>query len=157
MSAAGRTAPTHAARARWISALAAAHPDDFAATLPAWPTDAQWLRAPQTGLAMVRARTGGTGAQFNLGEVAVTRCALKLADGTVGIAYVRGRDERHARIAAWLDARLQQAERDGTLDAALAQWIAPLQTARAARRAKLRAKAQTTRVDFFTVVRGDDQ
>ena len=54
-----------------------------------------WLRRPETGLMMVEARTGGTGQRFNLGEVTVTRCALRLPEangqtttdnGVVGVA-----------------------------------------------------------------------
>ncbi len=138
-----------------MSSLAAALPQELAAV--AWPADAHWLRRPQTGLVMVRARTGGTGAQFHLGEVAVTRCALKLADGTVGLAYVRGRDAAHAQTAALLDAHLQQAEAADQLDTAWARWIAPLEAARAARRAAAQARAQTTKVEFFTVVRGENE
>ena len=138
-----------------MSSLAAALPQELAAV--AWPADARWLRRPQTGLVMVRARTGGTGAQFNLGEVTVTRCALKLGDGTVGLAYVRGRDTHHAKLAALLDARLQQAQTRGELDAALARWIAPLDLARRARHAERHARSQSTRVDFFTVVRGENE
>lgn len=146
-----------AARARWMSTLAAAQAEELAATALPWPDDACWLRRPHTGLVMVRARTGGTGPQFNLGEVAVTRCALRLADGTVGLAYVRGRDTAHAQRAALLDARLQQAQARGELDAALARWIAPLDATCNARRAAQQARAQTTRVDFFTVVRGENE
>jgi len=149
----GRTAP----RAHWMSALATAQTQALEALTPPWPDDAHWLRRPQTGLVMVRARTGGSGAQFNLGEVTVTRCALKLTDGTVGLAYVRGRNTRHAQLAALLDARLQQAQAKGELEAALARWIAPLDLARRTRHAEQHARAQSTRVDFFTVVRGENE
>ena len=45
---------------------------------------AHCLRPPETGLVMVRGRMGGSGGKFNLGEVAVTRCAVRLDGGTVG-------------------------------------------------------------------------
>ena len=32
---------------------------------------------------MVRGRVGGTGAPFNLGEMSVTRCSVRLADGSL--------------------------------------------------------------------------
>ena len=71
----------------------------------------QWLRRPETGLMMVQGRAGGTGERFNLGEVTVTRCALRphgaSRDGAVGVAYVLGRDHRQARLAALADALLQ--------------------------------------------------
>src|SRR3546814_16146802 len=63
-------------------------------------------------MVMVRARAGGTGEQFNLGQMTVTRCALKLAGGDatpscVGLGYVQGRSTRHAELAAVSDALLQ--------------------------------------------------
>lgn len=112
----------------------------------------RWLRVPETGGVMVRGRMGGTGAPFNLGEMTVTRCALALEDGAVGHAYVQGRDKRHAEQAALVDALMQGAEagrlRAGLLEP-LAARMRAIQDARAAR-------AAATKVEFFTLVRGDD-
>lgn len=112
----------------------------------------RWLRVPETGGVMVRGRMGGTGAPFNLGEMTVTRCALALEDGAVGHAYVQGRDKRHAEQAALVDALMQGAEagrlRAGLLEP-LAARMKAIQDARAAR-------AAATKVEFFTLVRGDD-
>ena len=69
------------------------------------------LRGPETGLVMARGRQGGDGAPFNLGEMTVTRCTVRLEDGTVGHAYVAGRDMRQAELAAVLDAALQDPAR----------------------------------------------
>jgi len=107
-----------------------------------------WLRPPEVGAAMVRGRAGGTGAPFNLGEMTVTRCALRLAGGQVGHAYVAGRSRDKARIAALCDALMQDpdhaaAVRDGVL--------APLAGAAAEARARDAAKAAATRVEFFTM------
>lgn len=152
--------PTNEAydRAAWMSVLAGA-PASVLSTLPDAepPSGTQWLRRPETGLVMVRARSGGTGGQFNLGEMAATRCAVRMPDGTVGIAYVRGRDTDHATRAAVLDARLQQALREGAIATSWARWIAPLIAERDARRACDAARVETTRVNFFTVVRGEDE
>jgi alpha-D-ribose 1-methylphosphonate 5-triphosphate synthase subunit PhnG len=111
------------------------------------------LRAPELGLVMVRGRAGGTGAPFNLGEMTVTRCSVELGDGRVGHAYVAGRDGRHAETAAVFDALLQDEARRAEL---LSQVIEPLLEAREARRRQARASAATTRVDFFTMVRGEE-
>ncbi|GHF48234.1 hypothetical protein GCM10017056_19720 [Seohaeicola zhoushanensis] len=111
-----------------------------------------WLRRPETGGVMVRGRMGGTGGAFNLGEMTVTRCALKLADGTVGHAYVQGRDAAHATRAALTDALLQTgraAEVQGAV-------IGPLAREAAARRSARAEKAAATKVEFFTMVRGED-
>lgn len=152
----------NAARAAWLRVLAMAPTEALAAAyarlgqsaaLPAW----RLLRKPESGMAMVRARAGGTGAQFNLGEITVTRCAVVLEDGdaggTVGVAYVQGRGTRHAQQAAVLDALLQRpAWHQRVHDAVLA----PLADAHAARTAQQAATAAQTRVEFFTMVRGED-
>ena len=102
---------------------------------------------------MVRARAGGTGLRFNVGETTVTRCAVQLVDGPVGHAWVRGRDARHAERAAVLDALLQDGGRRAELEAGV---IEPLARAREARRRAATVRAAATRVDFFTMVRGED-
>ena len=144
------------ARRRWMSVLALAPADELAAAtrraLPA-PPRYRVLRGPETGLAMVRARAGGTGTRFNLGETTVTRCTVQLEDGGgVGHAYVRGRDGRHAEIAALLDALLQDPAYRPRLEDAV---VAPLERAHAERRHAAAARAACSRVEFFTLVRGE--
>lgn len=106
------------------------------------------IRGPEGGLAMVRGRAGGGGAPFNLGEMTVTRCTVRTPDGTIGHAYVCGRDGRHAELAAVVDALMQQAEHAGTLERHV---IAPLEAADNARRAMIAAKAEATKVRFFAM------
>src|SRR3982074_323537 len=50
------------------------------------------LREPESGLVMVRGRIGGDGAPFNLGEATVSRAAVRLSTGEVGLGYPLGRD-----------------------------------------------------------------
>lgn len=107
------------------------------------------LRAPETGMVMVRARAGGDGAQFNLGEMTVTRCAVRLACGTVGHAYVAGRDQRKAELAAVLDALLQTEAHGPPLRTGLIATEAARQEA--TREDALR-RAAATKVDFFSMV-----
>lgn len=119
----------------------------------------QWLRRPETGLMMVRGRIGGTGAKFNVGEVPVTRCTVRLADSagtvhTTGTAWVQGRDQRHAELAARLDAMLQQPDHH---DAVRQTVIEPLERAQAGARALRSRKAASTTVEFYTLARGEDQ
>ena len=138
------------ARQTWIGLLARAPLE----TLEAWaaggvPTHT-WLRRPETGLVMLRGRTGGTGARFNLGEMTLTRCALRLESGEAGIAYVQGRSQRHAELAALADGLLQSPAGAPALQRDL---IAPLQQQLAQRRHRERSHAQATRVEFFTLVR----
>ena len=143
------------ARARWMSALAQAGP---VAVEAAWdrlesPPSYQLLRAAETGLVMVRGRAGGTGAPFNLGEMTVTRCSVALEDGRVGHAYVPGRDGRHAERAAVLDAILQD---EGARERLERLVIGPLVAARQAREEETRARVAGTKVEFFTMVRGEE-
>ncbi len=114
--------------------------------------DTTWLRPPEVGSVMVRGRTGGTGAAFNLGEMTVTRCSLKLACGSVGHAYVQGRRKDDAGAAALVDALMQTDRADQVADAVLV----PLQAEEVERKAARAAKAASTRVEFFTMVRGED-
>ena len=138
-----------------MSALAQAHAAALEAAWErlAWRPSYRVLRAPEVGLVMVRGRAGGTGAPFNLGEMTVTRCSVELGDGRVGHAYVPGRDRRHAETAAVLDAMLQDPAARATLER---EVVAPLLDARAARQRAARAGAARTRVEFFTMVRGEE-
>lgn len=138
-------------RQGWLSALAKAAPADL---LPLWAElqapDAVTLRPPETGMVMVRGRAGGSGDAFNLGEMTVTRCAVRLASGETGIGYVSGRDKRHAYAAAVLDAMMQSATLRAEAEAGV---IAPLVAAARARGQQLSRKAKATQVEFFTMVR----
>lgn len=110
------------------------------------------LRKPEIGLVMLRGRTGGDGAPFNLGEATVTRAAVRLACGTVGYSYLLGRDAAKARLAAVLDAALQ-AGHSAVIEQAFAQ---PVRRRLAEDRARDNGRTAATRVDFFTLVRGED-
>ncbi len=122
--------------------------------LAAVGSDAEFadLRAPETGLVMLRGRIGGTGSAFNVGEATVTRAAVRLASGEIGFSYVLGRDAKKARLAAVCDALWQTDSRE-----LIEQHVlAPLRQAREARLEHERARTAATKVDFFTLVRGED-
>ncbi len=143
------TPSPHAVRQKWMAVLARASAQELAdglAALPALP-EAEVLRAPETGLVMVRGRAGGDGDAFNLGEMTVTRCAMRLG-ANIGHAYVAGRDHTKARLAALLDAALQDA---ALHDAFMQAVVEPLAAAQQAARAAEARKAAATRVDFFTM------
>ena len=147
--------PEQAARRRWMSVLAKARLDELEG---AWEELAEkpaydWLRRPEIGMVMVRARTGGSGGQFNLGQMTVTRCTLRLATGEAGVGYVQGRSKRHAELAAVFDALLQDAARRPRLEDDV---IAALEAAHLARREDRSRKANATKVNFFTLVRGEN-
>lgn len=138
-------------RKGWMSLLAKAPPERLAALMPQMP-DHALLRGPEAGAVMVRGRIGGTGGPFNLGEMTVTRCSVRLTCGTVGHAWVQGRDKTHARRAAVADALMQTAAAGGLR----AEVLAPLEAEAAATRAARTGKADATKVEFFTMVRGED-
>ena len=111
------------------------------------------LRPADTGLVMLRGRIGGDGAPFNAGEATVTRAAVQIASGEKGFSYVLGRDARKACLAALCDALWQtQAHRQSIEQ----HVLAPLRATQHERRALKRAQTAATRVDFFTLVRGED-
>jgi len=143
-----------APRKAWMSLMARAPEGRVSALLDrAAPRPAfTWLRAPEVGSAMVRGRAGGTGAPFNLGEMTVTRCALTLDSGETGHAYVQGRRKADAEAAALVDA-LMQTDAAGDLHSKV---LDPLEAEATARTSTRAAKAAATKVDFFTMVRGDD-
>lgn len=136
------------ARRDRMGLLARSRPDRLAALFTRLPAH-ELLRAPECGAVMVRGRAGATGAPFNLGEMTVTRCSLRLGDGAVGHAYVQGRDKDHALRAAALDALGEQG----------ASIVAPiLETLRAEEADRRNARAEraaATKVAFFTMVRGE--
>ena len=140
------------ARKAWIATLAKSAPARLAALLPGLP-DHSLLRSPEVGAVMVRGRAGATGVPFNLGEMTVTRCSVRLQDGPVGHAWVQGRDKDHARRAAVVDA-LMQTEAADQVRAAI---LTPLAADAAAARAQRADRAASTKVDFFTMVRGEDK
>lgn len=144
--------PDLPARADWIGLLARAKPDRLAQLFPDLPPH-DLLRQPEICAVMVQGRTGAIGQPFNIGEVTVTRCALRLASGEIGHAHVQGRDKAHATRAAVLDALMQTDQ--ATVLATMV--LAPLRAEEDARRAARADKAAATRVEFFTLVRGEDQ
>jgi alpha-D-ribose 1-methylphosphonate 5-triphosphate synthase subunit PhnG len=139
-----------ASRQRWMAVLARATHAEIAALMEDGPLLPAFtvLRGPEAGLVMVRGRTGGAGSAFNLGEVSVTRCTVRDADGRIGHSYVRGRDAAQAQLAARLDAVLQDAAYHDEIETAV---IARLADAQAKRTAASARKAAATRVQFFTL------
>lgn len=112
----------------------------------------EWLRKPEVGSVMIRGRMGGTGSAFNMGEMTVTRCALKLGAGVVGHGYVQGRSKADSEAAALVDALMQTDQADAVRAKVLDTLEAEQREAR-----ELRArKAASTKVDFFTMARGED-
>ena len=110
------------------------------------------LRELENGLVMVRGRIGGDGAAFNLSEATVSRAAVRLSSGEVGFGYSLGRDREKARMIALCDAMVQSDQFAGAVET---EVLAPLREAMIAERNRKAAEAAATRVDFYTLVRGE--
>lgn len=144
--------PAQDARRAWMSTLAKARSQDLLAAWSNLPQRPRYtaLRAPEHGLVLVRGRMGGAGAAFNVGEMTVTRAAVRLESGETGLSYVAGRSREHAEIAAAVDAMMQS---DTLRPLVEADVVDLLKTAHETRRTLEARKAAATRVDFFTMVR----
>jgi alpha-D-ribose 1-methylphosphonate 5-triphosphate synthase subunit PhnG len=144
------TADSTSARQHWMSVLARASAAAIEAGLTCAGPLPNWIRVrgPETGLVMVRGRAGGSGSPFNLGEMTVTRCTIRLDSGATGHAYVAGSDERQAELAAVADALLQSPAARALLHD---QLIGPLAEAQREQRQIRAEKAAATRVEFFAM------
>lgn len=132
-------APADALKQAWIEA--------------GFEVEAHAVRGPEIGLVTVRGRIGGGGAPFNFGEATVTRATVRLSTGEVGHAYALGRDKEKARLSAIADALWQDPARRDDVEIRL---LAPLRAVLADADRRRRAETAATKVDFFTMVRGED-
>ena len=142
-------------RRYWMGVLARASTEELEEAWQNLEKQPQYcfLRPVETGLAMVQARMGGTGRPFNMGEMTITRCTVRIEPGYIGHAYVTGRRPRLAELAAVFDALLQD---NAYQDILLRTAIHPLREKQERFRNAVVLKTAATKVDFFTMVRGDD-
>ena len=143
-------------RQRWMSVLSKTSEYQL---VNAWQElsnkpDYDFLRSPETGLIMVRGRAGGVGQKFNLGEMTMTRCSVQISGGAIGHGYVKGRSTRHAELAAVFDALMQDPTNSQKLEVDLIQ---PLEDDLNIQKSETAKKAEATKVEFFTMVRGEDE
>src|SRR5215469_11338046 len=138
-----------AQRCRWMGVLARAARSELEAAWQALiaPPPYTHVRKPETGLVLVRGRAGGTGAAFNLGEMTMTRCAVRIETSErrfVGLSFVAGRDIRRAELAAVFDALLQDPARHAAIEAAVS---GPIEARLTAGRRSRAAEVAATKVD----------
>jgi alpha-D-ribose 1-methylphosphonate 5-triphosphate synthase subunit PhnG len=145
-----------AGRQAAMAAFARATPDEIAEPVARlWGSvAARDLRAPEIGLVMLRGRIGGDGASFNLGEATVTRAVVEIAGGFRGYGQRLGREPATARLAAIADALWQDENERGRVEAEI---ITPIRNRISAERLLTKSEAAATKVDFFTLVRGDSE
>jgi len=141
------------ARQEALSVLAHAEMPALSAAWNTWENRpvVQPIRGPETGLIMLRGRTGGGGAPFNLGEATVSRASVRIETGEIGHGYCLGRDTEKAKLIAILDALFQREPEN--IEFAI---LRPLRDAAYAADQKRREETAATKVDFFTMVRGED-
>lgn len=119
-----------------------------------WPDlPARDLKPVEVGLVMLRGRIGGDGAAFNLGEATIARAVVELPDGRRGYGHIMGRDGARARMAAIADALWQGKSDCGIIEREI---IAPVSARLTRETARKCAEAAATKVDFFTLARGED-
>lgn len=136
-----------------LGVLAGAEMNDLAAAWSTWANrpEVEMIRGPETGLIMLRGRTGGGGAPFNLGEATVSRASVRISSGEVGHGYCLGRDEEKARLIAVIDALFQREPEN--IEFAI---LRPLRDIAYERDKRVRCETAATKVEFFTMVRGED-
>jgi alpha-D-ribose 1-methylphosphonate 5-triphosphate synthase subunit PhnG len=110
------------------------------------------VRPPEPGMFMLRGRISGTGDAFNVGEATVTRCALRVGSGALGVGYALGRDRRKAELVAVFDSLLQGETSQARIQKDV---IEPIAARQAEARTAASRQAATSKVEFFTMVRGE--
>lgn len=141
-------------RKKWLSLLAQSTSEDIITLWGKAKIECHFevIRAAEIGAVMIQGRQGGSGAPFNLGEMSVTRCSIKIAEGYIGHGYHQGRSKETAEIIAKLDALLQTIK----FDAIVKTILNPLEKRLQEKEYNLATKAEATKVNFFTLVRGED-
>ena len=144
-----------AGRQRRLSVLAKAPVRDLLALWKQTGLDpaVELLRGPESGLVALRGRIGGGGQPFHVGEMSATRVTVRIGSGQVGHAMIGGRDVRKAQLVAVIDALAQDPDHAGMIERDI---VAPLERSANVADAKLREETAATRVNFFTMVRGED-
>ncbi len=146
-------AATEEDRKNWIALLGSADPADLETALKNLAgIEYTGIVKPESGMLMVQARADGTGSRFNLGEVTVSRCILEVSGKYQGVGWIMGSDLRHAKLAALFDGLLQDPRYRPVIEKGL---LSILEEKQKARDNQLLKDASDTRVEFFTLKRGE--
>lgn len=115
--------------------------------------DYDTIKPAQVGMAMVRAQAGTEGLVYNQGEMTVTRCVLQeKATQVMGVGYTQGRSKQKATLMAEVDLALQNASHQNDV---IEKLVEPLEQAHQRAVAQQNKATDATKVDFFTMVRGE--
>jgi alpha-D-ribose 1-methylphosphonate 5-triphosphate synthase subunit PhnG len=144
-----------ASRQRRLSVLAKAPAGELVSCWKRTGLDpsVELLRGPESGLVALQGRAGGTGQPFHVGEMSATRVTVRIGSGQVGHAMISGRDTRKAQLVAVIDALAQDPAQAEMIERVI---VAPLEQLASEADAMLRQETAATRVNFFTMVRGED-
>jgi alpha-D-ribose 1-methylphosphonate 5-triphosphate synthase subunit PhnG len=93
------------------------------------------------------------GNAFNVGEALVTRASVQLKNGLIGHSYLLGRVRKKARLSAILDAAAQSPDALSVIQRTL---VDPVSERLGREKTAQAAETAATKVDFFTLVRGED-
>jgi len=110
------------------------------------------LKQPEIGMVMVKAKTGGNGSPFNMGEMTVTRTVLQLHSHEMGYGYTAGRDKDKSLTIALIDACYQV---EGWQEQIEEKLVQPLRKDLQQARSQHQETVDRTKVNFFTMVRGE--
>lgn len=105
---------------------------------------------PETGLITVRGRISNEGDLFNVGDASVTKTEVILDNHIKGLAFTLGASKEKSLHAAGLDAVMQSGP-DVPTQLRIKKLALELQDSRL----KRAAQVTKTKVDFFTMVRGE--
>lgn len=137
--------------------------DNFWQTLSITPSYTL-LKTPEVGMTMVRAKTGGAGQEFNMGEMTVTRTVIRLDSiescsesektqaGIIGFGYTAGRETKKSELIAVIDACFQLSAYAELIEEKILQ---PLSEQLQEKETLQSEKVDSTKVNFFTMVRGE--
>jgi len=125
--------------------------DQFFAACPAPAYDI--IRKAEAGRVMTRGRVGGSGQMFNAGEAAVSRCMI-MCEGIEGISYRLGTDKDLAERSALIEALARHPNHAAAVEHL---FFRPVATRLAAQDSARRQRVAASKVEFFTLVRGEDE
>lgn len=111
-----------------------------------------FLKKPEVGMAMVRAQAGGGSEDFNMGEMTMTRCVVRLDSEEIGYGFVAGRSKKKSELIAIIDASWQTESLKKIIEEKI---IDPLYRLQIYREQKVAEDTKTSKVNFFTMVRGE--
>ena len=142
-------------RKQWLSYLATAD-ENYLISL--WDNlnmkiEYNWLREPEIGSIMVQGKAGATGDNFNVGEVTITRGSLNVDEKIQGNGSVQGKKKYKTKMSV-LGNPLIKTEKKKIIKRNIIDKLIKYKNNK---RNEILSKTEATKVDFFTLVRGENK